>query len=491
MIKFENVTYRYPFATTDAVKNLNFHVKAGEVTLVTGVSGCGKTTLMRLANGLCPHYYAGSLEGRVLIGQTDTQTTEVSHLAQTIGTVFQDPEDQFFSLNVRDEMGFALKLSGIPSNKLNQRIENIATRLAIDSLLDKPISALSDGQKQQVALGEILVSRPQALIFDEPSANLDPEATILLAQELQNLKAKGFAILVVDHRVHWLENVADQVLIMQAGEIKVAGDFSVLKDAAVRAQYGLRSDKVRDVRNTLPMPMPEDAVLTMRHLSFDYEVANRTNVASRIKRLFKPAANTASKTLLIDSVNVDIPHGITALVGANGSGKTTLARLITGLNIGTGEINLKGSPSTGAELLKHTGLVLQNADHQLQMHSVKEEVRACLFAARFKGDEDARITHLLEKFDLTAFVDRHPQSLSGGQKQRLVIACALAKDPDIVILDEPTSGLDGANMQRVAACLQELAENGKAVLLITHDLELLELCADFAIQMEELRASAE
>ena len=179
--------------------------------------------------------------------------------------------------------------------------------------------------------------------------------------------------------------------------------------------------------------------------------------------------------------------GITALIGENGSGKTTLARLITGLNVGTGALYLRGEKTTADQLLKHTGLVLQNADHQLQMRSVQEEIKACLFAAGQSQSTEETIDALLKTFSLEELADRHPQSLSGGQKQRLVIACALAKNPDILILDEPTSGLDGANMKRVADALREQANQGKAVLLITHDLELLTLCADQALRMNTLK----
>ena len=221
-------------------------------------------------------------------------------------------------------------------------------------------------------------------------------------------------------------------------------------------------------------------------LTFDYERANRHSKLAKFKQLFK-GVSTEHKELLLKNIHFKIGRGITALIGENGSGKTTLARLITGLNTGSGELYLKGSKTSAADLLKHTGLVLQNADHQLQMRSVREEIRACLFAACQTQHTDETIDKLLETFSLKKLSDRHPQSLSGGQKQRLVIACALAKNPDILILDEPTSGLDGDNMKRVAEALREQADRGKAVLLITHDLELLALCADQALRMNSLK----
>ena len=486
MITFENVSYRYPFQNNWAVKDLNLTVSPGQVVLVTGVSGCGKTTLMRLANGLCPHYYAGEMTGRVSIFGNGTQAVSVSDISDKVGTLFQDPEDQFFALNVRDEMGFALKVAGADATTVQERVNAVAKRLHIEGLLSHSISALSEGQKQRVALGEILVSEPQALILDEPSANLDPEATNRLARELLRLKQLGFAILVVDHRLHWLNGVADEVIVMQHGEIKKRGTFEILENKALRQEYGLREAHVPDVRETLPEIDPKNPILMTSDLTFDYERANRHSKLAKFKQLFK-GTTPEHKELLLKNIHFKISRGITALIGENGSGKTTLARLITGLNIGSGELFLKGSRTSPADLLKHTGLVLQNADHQLQMRSVSEEIRACLFAASQTERTDEMVEQLLETFSLKELSDRHPQSLSGGQKQRLVIACALAKNPDILILDEPTSGLDGANMKRVADALREQADRGKAVLLITHDLELLALCADQALRMNSLK----
>lgn len=486
MIKFDNVSYRYPFQKTWAVKNLDLEVLPGKVLLVTGVSGCGKTTLMRLANGLCPHYYAGEILGHVTVFGEDSQKTSVSAISDKVGTLFQDPEDQFFAVNVKDEMGFALKVSGTAPSVVNERIEQVSQRLSIENLLSHSISALSEGQKQRVALGEILVSEPQALILDEPSANLDPEATDRLAQELLRLKQAGFAILVVDHRLHWLSHVADEVIVMQHGEIKERGPFAILEDAGMRKRYGLREARVEDVRNTLPEKHVPSPILKTADLTFDYEKANHHSKLAKFKKLFKGNSKNTND-ILLKNIHFEVGSGITALIGENGSGKTTLARLITGLNVGTGALYLNGQQTSANQLLKHTGLVLQNADHQLQMQSVREEIHACLFAAGQSQSSEETIDVLLKTFSLEELADRHPQSLSGGQKQRLVIACAMAKNPDILILDEPTSGLDGANMKRVADALREQANQGKAVLLITHDLELLTLCADQALRMNTLK----
>ena len=399
MIKFDNVSYRYPFQKTWAVKNLDLEVLPGKVLLVTGVSGCGKTTLMRLANGLCPHYYAGEILGHVTVFGEDSQKTSVSAISDKVGTLFQDPEDQFFALNVKDEMGFALKVSGTAPSVVNERIEQVSQRLSIENLLSHSISALSEGQKQRVALGEILVSEPQALILDEPSANLDPEATDRLAQELLRLKQAGFAILVVDHRLHWLSHVADEVIVMQHGEIKERGPFAILEDAGMRKRYGLREARVEDIRNTLPEKHVPSPILKTADLTFDYEKANHHSKLAKFKKLFKGNSKNTND-ILLKNIHFEVGSGITALIGENGSGKTTLARLITGLNVGTGALYLNGQQTSANQLLKHTGLVLQNADHQLQMQSVREEIHACLFAAGQSQSSEETIDVLLKTFSL-------------------------------------------------------------------------------------------
>lgn len=490
LISFKNVTYRYANAERDAVEGISLEVRAGEAKVVTGASGCGKTTLMRLANGLCPQVYGGTLSGEIRVAGLDVAQTPVSDLSEVIGTLFQDPEEQFFALSVGDEIAFALRSRGYPVEKIRSRVDAAARKLGITQLLGQDIHALSEGQKQKVGLAGLLALGPRVLIFDEPSANLDPEATDSLALTITELKKEGCAILVVDHRLYWLKDAADGVIVMSRGRVMEKGPFAMLADAAFRAKYGLRSDAVADARQTLPAvpvispadPIPEDAVFACRNVDFAY---------SPQKTIFKGAGFAVKK-------------GITALIGDNGTGKTTMARILTGLNKASGEFFVASGQVPAAGLMKHAGLVLQNADHQLQMRTVFDEVSAALQAGRLgksgkKGflaalvslrltEEDReKVRGILAGLNLSHLADRHPQSLSGGEKQRVVIACAVAKDPDILILDEPTSGLDGANMASIAGLLKAQAALGRAVFLITHDLELLAVC-DAALRMKDLQA---
>ena len=371
---------------------------------------------------------------------------------------------------------------------MRERTLKAARKLGIEELLTRDIHALSEGQKQKVGLAAILALGPKTLIFDEPSANLDPEATQALARTILELKKEGAAILVVDHRLYWLKDAADAVIVMSQGRIVTEMPFAGLYDDDFRARWGLREAEVSDVRRTLPRVEVTSQETTPK--------AHGVFSASRIHFAY------GDEHIIFDGKSFAVGQGVTALVGDNGTGKTTLARILTGLNKAQGNFYI-GDQEVGAEgLMPFAGLVLQNADHQLQMRTVAEEVEGAIVAGRVgaskaKGwrrlaamrpspEDKARVHEILTSLNLLALAERHPQSLSGGEKQRLVIACAVAKSPAILILDEPTSGLDGANMAAIARLMREQADAGRAVFLVTHDLELLESC-DRALVMTDLQ----
>ena len=299
---------------------------------------------------------------------------------------------------------------------------------------------------------------------------MDPEATQALARTILELKKEGAAILVVDHRLYWLKDAADAVIVMSQGRIVTEMPFAGLYDDDFRARWGLRKAEVSDVRRTLPRVEVTSQETTPK--------AHGVFSASRIHFAY------GDEHIIFDGKSFAVGQGVTALVGDNGTGKTTLARILTGLNKAQGNFYI-GDQEVGAEgLMPFAGLVLQNADHQLQMRTVAEEVEGAIVAGRIGAsdargwrrlaamrpspEDKARVHEILTSLNLLALAERHPQSLSGGEKQRLVIACAVAKSPAILILDEPTSGLDGANMAAIARLMREQADAGRAVFLVTH-----------------------
>ncbi len=468
MIHLDRVSYSYAFQDRPAIKDLSLVVEPGEIVLVTGASGCGKSTLIRLINGLCPHFFKGSLTGKVTVDGKNTTESSILELAQDVGTVFQDPELQFFALQVEDELAFAHEWRGTKREEITKIVEQSASSMGLDQLLDASIHDLSEGQKQKIAIASALSLQPKVLIFDEPTANLDPESTLELAKRFTELQQQGLAILVVDHRLYWLEDITSRVVVMEAGVIVQQGPFSILEDPDFRSRYGLRQQRVTDCRQQLAPP-PKDGELTVQHLSFSYN--NRRDT------------DTPARPLFTD-VSFTLGRGITAIIGDNGQGKTTLARLLTGLlKMKNGTLSLCGTQLRAKDILKRASIILQNTDHQLHMNTVSKELEMAAKAGKSSEADRAMLQTLLADINLSHLADRHPQSLSGGEKQRLVIACGLAKKPDILILDEPTSGLDGGNMERIAAMIDQVAAQGCFVLLITHDLELLERVAERALHL--------
>ena len=453
MIELINVTYTYPYQEKSAVENINLKINAGEIVVCTGLSGCGKTTLIRLINGLCPHYYKGNLQGQVKICGEDTKDKTISSISRLTGSLFQDPEQQFFALNVDDELAFALECKGESPEKIQADINETALDFKITNILSSSVTNLSEGQKQKVGLAGIILQKVKVIILDEPTANLDVESTNELAEKLYKLKQKGYAVLIVDHRLYWTKNIADRYIVMSKGKIIKEGSF-------------LRNIDIKDNRNNLDdCSLSENVCLKIENMSFNYK----------------------GKQKIFNNTSFTIPYGVTAVLGHNGAGKTTLARLITGLNkITSGKILLNNKLTDKKNLKSNASLVLQNADFQLYMRSCFEEVYTSIDIAhkKMKADDKIKMTEdILEQFGLIRLKDRHPQSLSGGEKQRLVIACAVAKKPDVIILDEPTSGLDGKNMQKVADILNDMAEKGAAVIVITHDLELINKVCRYALRL--------
>lgn len=466
MIRLENVTYTYPYQEKCAVKNINLEVNSGEIVVCTGLSGCGKTTLMRLINGLCPHYFKGNLQGSVKICGEDTIDKTINYISQITGSLFQDPEQQFFALNVDDELAFALECKGQSPEVIEKEINKAAKEFKIDNVVNSRVISLSEGQKQKVGLAGIILQKVKVIVLDEPTANLDVESTKELAGKLFSLKKQGYAIFIVDHRLYWTKDIADRYIVMSEGHIIKEGSFDILKDDEFRKKYGLRNIYEEDVRDNLEdCSISSDICLNVENISFSYK----------------------NKPKIFDNASFSIPYGITAVLGHNGAGKTTFARLATGLNkISGGSILLDNNKVDKKILQSKASLVLQNADYQLYMGSCFEEVYTCIDISHkniSKHEKQKLTEEVLEKFGLTHLKNRHPQSLSGGEKQRLVIACAVSKKPKVIILDEPTSGLDGKNMQNIADILKSMAEEGTAVIVITHDLELINKICRYALRL--------
>lgn len=461
MIHFDNATFTYAFASNPSIRDLSLRVRPGEVMLLTGPSGCGKSTVVRLANGLALHHHKGSLSGQVSINGVENSNRPIGEIARDIGTLFQDPESQFFALKVSDELAMPHEWQAIPKDEIHKKIKQSAELFGIADILSSSTLTLSEGQKQKVALASIMSMKPKALILDEPTANLDPESAETLAKIILRLKEQGTAILIVDHRLYWLRHVVDKVAVMQQGKIVAKGAYSILEDCALQKKYGLRKSTVHDMRHQLPeIPSLSQSCISIKDVCFGYKSRE-----------------------IFNDISLDLPAGKTVgIIGPNGVGKTTFALMLTGLlKASKGSFFLHGKSIKPSQLLVNTSIILQNTDHQLHMQNAAQEIASA--AHCIGGLSDEAVKELLASYNIQDLSHRHPQSLSGGEKQRLVIACGEAKQPSIVILDEPTSGLDGTNMQLIAESIKRFTKQGACVLLISHDLELLEAACDYRLTL--------
>lgn len=466
-IEMKQVSFQYENGKKESIKDVNLTIHKGECVLLCGKSGCGKTTITKLINGLIPYCETGEKTGEVLVLGKPVEEQPLYELSKVVSSVFQNPKSQFFNVEPESELAFALENENMPGEQITQRIEQVVQELGIESLMHKNLFQMSGGEKQMIAIGSAYAADPEIIVLDEPSANLDIETIKVLTGILEKIKAAGKTIVIAEHRLSYLEPILDTVYYLDEGRIleRFSKEAFFQIDAAKRKEMGLRN-------------------LDMHHRFSCKQKAVSLGVEKQLS--LRNVHIAFEKKTLFENIGLELKSGqIVALTGKNGRGKTTLSRIICGLEKhGKGEILWNGVKTKPKQRKRFSYVVMQDVNHQLFAESVEEE---CFLGN--EGVTQEEIESVLESLMLSEQAKSHPQCLSGGQKQRLAVAVALLAQKDILLFDEPTSGLDYCNMRNVGGILRKLANQGKVVLVVTHDLEFIEEVCDccYCLNQEGIR----
>lgn len=461
MITFQDVSFRYKDSEqAQSLKHVSFHIASGEVVLLCGRSGCGKTTITRLINGLIPHFYEGNVMGGVTVAGQDVLAQPITKTAQSVGSVFQNPRSQFFNVDSTSEIVFGCENMGWSFEMIDARLQEVVGVFALTPLLDRNLFHLSGGEKQKIACASVSMADPPVMVLDEPASNLDPGAIRLLAMVIAEWKRQGKTIVIAEHRLTYLRKVADRVIYMEEGRIVQdlpAEQFWQIPDVDICAR-GLRTTQTIKFHEGRAACIDERERFHIQDLRF-----------------------SRKEGLTLQIPELSLPCGaIIGILGENGSGKTTLARCLCGLEKSCkGKFVLAGKSLSRRERLRRSFLVMQDVNHQLFTESVEEEVLISMSGC--EDEKEAAAERILASMDLLPFRELHPLALSGGQKQRVAVASALASQKDLLIFDEPTSGLDRQHMLEVAENLRRLSALGKTIFLITHDPELVQECCEYFV----------
>ena len=453
MIDFE-FEFQYSEESTPTLRKVSGNIPAGRCVVLCGGSGCGKSTLLRCINGLIPQFYEGELTGFCRLDGQDTADLSIGEIGELAASVFQDPRSQFFTVNSSNEVAFGLENHGLPQEKIRDRVDKAFRTFHLEHLKNRNVYELSSGERQLISILSAWATDTDIFLLDEPTANLDFAATQQLKNILLELKKQGKTLLLSEHRLYYLADIADEYWIMANGEIKhkyTAEEAKALLPLQLHTLC-LRTLDLEQITVSERPPQTENMpqALSVSNLRYEYGRKNRA---------------------ILSDVNFSVcEHEIVGLVGANGCGKTTLGKLIAGLYRSTGgEISLFGKAQKPKQLQKQVLFIMQEAEFQFFTNSVLHELQ---YGHKITAEFEKKTETLLKSMDMWECRDRHPFSLSGGQMQRLTLMMAYLSDKPIIILDEPTAGQDAESLKRCAKLIREMGKE-KTVLIITHDLELI------------------
>ena len=507
-VNLQNLCFNYQaYENTDktdtknlsALNDISISIKKGECILLTGISGCGKTSVLRTINGLIPNYYEGKLLGSIEVLGESIKEKPIYDISKKVSTVFQNPKSQFFNLDTTSEILFFLENMGTPFEKMHQRLNFISEFLNIKHLLDRNIFNLSGGEKQMIAIASALAADTDIIVMDEPTSNLDLYYIEKIAEVISLLKESGKTLIISEHRLYFLNELIDRAFLIKEG--KLEKEFSQQEFLALSEQ---------NRKELLLRPITMNKSVFNRLEDSDYiQVQNSETI--RKNKEDKNSEETKSAYLTVENLfyrfkkekddflrvqNLKMEFGkVIALTGKNGQGKSTFAQCLTGLlKAKKDSVLLNGKKINAKQRLELSYMVLQDVGYQLFTESVEDEISLGKnkkikpeqnTKAENKEERAPDVEAILKAMNLTELKDKHPLSLSGGQKQRVSIGAAISSGARIIIMDEPTSGMDYFHMKETAKLINSIRSNQTLILIISHDFEFLSLVTDEIILMEK------
>ena len=458
MLTLENLSLFYE-QDKKILDCINLTVADGECILLTGESGSGKSSIINSINGLVFEYENAKISGTIKVDNKDLKGMELYEISLLISSVFQNPKTHFFNVDTTLELLFYLENIGLDRKEMESRMEDMLKLFPIRHLLGRSIFELSGGEKQILCVAACYISGCKIIVLDEPSSNLDDKYIDILKEMLQILKNKGITLIIAEHRIYYLMDVADRIIPVKNGKIVEELTKTELLNSERLRELGLRSATKTDLkvqRNSVGND------LTVKKLEYKF------------KDGFKLKINDISFGL----------GNIYGITGKNGCGKSTFIRVMTGLDDKEkSEIIFNGKTLNKKDRLKNSSLVMQDVNHQLFTDSVEEEIKLGV-----KDLSQDRLDRVLFGLELIELKNRHPMSLSGGQKQRVAIASVLCKNSRFIFFDEPTSGMDYKNMIRISKLIKEMSNKDNIIFIVSHDIEFLNETADSILCLEEFKA---
>jgi energy-coupling factor transporter ATP-binding protein EcfA2 len=505
LIDFQNVSFTYAGAKQPAIQDINLEIQPGEIVLITGPAGSGKTTLCSCINGLIPHYHEGSLKGHVKIGQYDTRKSRVGGLASLVGMVFQDPESQLITNNVLDEIAFGPENLGVSREEINQRIQAALVATRLNGYEEREPHNLSGGEQQACVIAATYAMHPEIYVMDEPLANLDPAGrAYILNLVVQVAKDRAKTLVIVEHSLEETLPLVERVIIMNKGKIiKDGPTHEILKGGDI-PQVFKRPDIMRLAEEFKLDGLPLNPQQFQQYLRSKYQL-NKLSPSPYLNG-HKPSGQAIiefenvcfsydDEKETLEDISLKIyPGELVAIMGRNGSGKTTLVRHIIGLqqpSVGRVTVNGMDVAHTPTHVLaRDVGFCFQNPNHQIVSFTVREEMLFGLKSHNIDPAEfDQRIQEALQIVDMEDMLNQEVFDLGKGQKQRLTLASVLTLKPKILVIDEPTTGQDPEMVDEIFTIIKRLNDAGTTILLITHKVDYAAMYATRALVLKEGRIS--